>query len=175
LVDHLNKPIFAKQVRIFEDPWIKKSLNSSYFDAEGVATRKKDFVADGILQNYILGSYTARKLDMQTTANSGGVFNLFIKDDGLNLHELLKKMNTGLLITELSGQGVNIVTGDYSRGAVGFWVENGKIQYPISEITIAGNLRDMFLNLVSVGNDIDRRGNIKSGSILLEEMTIAGC
>lgn len=174
LVDHLNKPVFAKQVRIFEDPWIKQSLNSSYFDAEGVTTRKKNFVKDGVLQSYVLGSYSARKLGMQTTANSGGVFNLFVQDDGVGLSELLKKMDTGLLITELSGQGVNIVTGDYSRGAVGFWVEGGEIQHPVSEITIAGNLRDMFMNLVAVGNDIDSRGNIKSGSILLEEMTIAG-
>lgn len=174
LIDHLGKQVFSEQVRIFEDPWIKKSLNSAYFDAEGVATRTKDFVTDGILQNYILGSYSARKLNMQTTANSGGVFNLFVQDDGIDLKDLLKKMDTGLLITELSGQGINIVTGDYSRGAVGFWVEHGEIQHPVSEITIAGNLRDMFLNLVAVGNDIDQRGNIKSGSILLEEMTIAG-
>lgn len=174
LVGHLNKPVFAKQVRIFEDPWIKKSLHSSYFDAEGVATHKKDFVKDGVLQSYVLGSYAARKLDMQTTANSGGVFNLFIQDDGINLPELLKRMDTGLLITELSGQGINIVTGDYSRGAVGFWVEHGEIRHPVSEITIAGNLREMFMNLVAVSNDIDYRGNIKSGSILLEEMTIAG-
>jgi PmbA protein len=174
LVDYLGKQVFNQQVRIFEDPWIKKSLNSSYFDAEGVATRKKDFITDGVLQNYILGSYSARKLNMQTTANSGGVFNLFIQDNGIDLKELLKKMDTGLLITELSGQGINIVTGDYSRGAVGFWVEHGEIQHPVSEITIAGNLRDMFLNLVAVGNDVDQRGNVKSGSILLEEMTIAG-
>jgi PmbA protein len=174
LVDHLHKPVFAKQVRIFEDPWIKKSLNSSYFDAEGVATCKKDFVKEGVLQSYVLGSYSACKLGMQTTANAGGVFNLFIQDDGLDLPGLLKKMDTGVLITELSGQGINLVTGDYSRGAVGFWVEHGEIQHPVSEITIAGNLRDMFMNLVAVGNDIDYRGNIKSGSILLEEMTVAG-
>jgi len=174
LVDYLHKPVFAQQVKIFENPWVKRSLNSAYFDAEGVATYRKDFVDDGVLQNYVLGSYAARKLGMQTTANSGGVFNLFVQDDKVDLRGLLKKMDTGLLITELSGHGINIVTGDYSRGAVGFWVEHGEIQYPVSEITIAGNLRDMFLNLVAVGNDIDERGNINTGSILLEEMMIAG-
>lgn len=174
LLNHLGKPVFSKHVRIHEDPFVLKALGSAAFDSEGVATYKKDFIKDGILESYVLGSYAARKLKMKTTANADGIHNLFIENSEMDLTALLKKMDKGLLVTELIGQGINIVTGDYSRGAVGFWVENGKIQYPVSEITIAGNLRDMFLNLAAVGNDVDRRGNIKTGSILLEEMMIGG-
>lgn len=174
LVDHLGKQIFAKHVYIDEQPHLDKALGSSPFDDDGVATRANVFVEEGVLKSYCLGVYSARKLGMQTTGNAGGVHNLFINTGKKDLSQLLKTMNTGLLVTELMGQGVNIVTGDYSRGASGFWVENGEIQYPVEEITIAGTLQDMYANLVEVGNDIDMRGNIKTGSILLEEMMVAG-
>jgi len=174
LIDHLGKPVFSKQIRIYERPHLLKGLGSSAFDAEGVATYDKDFVKEGILQSYVLDHYSACQLGTQTTGNAGGVHNLFVESSDMDLSLLLKKMDTGILITELIGHGINLVTGDYSRGAFGFWVENGEIQYPVSEITIAGNLKDMFLNLVAVGNDIDTRGNVQTGSILLEEMMVAG-
>lgn len=175
LCDHLGKQIFPEHVRIYERPFLLKQLGSNACDADGVATSNKDFITNGILQSYVLGIYSARKLGLQTTGNADGIHNLFIDADNVtSLDALLKKMGTGILITELIGQGINLITGDYSRGAAGFYVENGVIQYPISEITIAGNLRDMFANLVAVGNDIDKNSNIKTGSILLEEMTIAG-
>jgi PmbA protein len=144
------------------------------FDAEGVATQSRDIVRDGILRGYVLSTYSARKLGMQSTGNAGGVHNLTITPSDLDFVALLKQMDTGLLVTELMGQGVNRVTGDYSRGATGFWVENGEIQYPVEEITIAGNLKTMFKNIVAIGNDVDYRGNIRTGSILLEQMSIAG-
>jgi PmbA protein len=174
LLDHLGKPIFPSHVKIDERPFLPKGLGSSPFDDDGVATRQNVFIEDGILKSYCLGVYSARKLNMQTTGNAGGVHNLFINTGKKDLAGLLKTMNKGLLVTELMGQGVNLVTGDYSRGAAGFWVENGEIQYPVEEITIAGNLREMYANLVEVGNDVDQRGNIKTGSILLEQMMIAG-
>jgi PmbA protein len=174
LVDHLGKKVFSDQVRIYEEPHLLRGLGSTVFDTDGVATVAKNFVEAGVLQNYVLDHYSACQLGMRTTGNAGGVYNLFIKSSDQDLPMLLKKMDKGVLVTELMGQGINLVTGDYSRGACGFWVEHGKIQYPVSEITIAGNLKDMFLNLVSVGNDIDQRGNIQTGSILLEEMTVAG-
>ena len=174
LIDHLEQQIFPKNINICERPYLLKGLGSSAFDSEGVAVQNKDFITDGILKSYVLGSYSARKLKMQTTANAGGVHNLIVKPGELDLQGLLKKMNKGVLVTELIGQGVNLVTGDYSRGAFGFWVENGKIQYPVSEITIAGNLKDMFMNIAAVGCDIDKRGNIQTGSVLLEEMMVAG-
>jgi PmbA protein len=153
---------------------ILKGLGSAPFDAEGVATVAHDFIKDGILQQYVLSSYSARKLGMKATGNAGGVFNLFIQPTTGDLPALLKQMDKGLLVTRLMGQGVNIVAGDYSRGAEGFWVEAGKIQYPVEEITIAGNLKDMFMHLLAAGNDVDHRGNICSGSILIENMTVAG-
>lgn len=174
LVDHLGKPVFTDHVHIYERPHLLKGLGSSPFDAEGVATQDRDLVVDGVLQSYLLGSYSARKLGMQSTGNAGGAHNVLIQTSDNNLSDLLKQMHTGLLITELMGQGINLVTGDYSRGAVGFWVENGEIQYPVEEITIAGNLREMFRQIVSVGNDIDKRRSILTGSILLENMMIAG-
>lgn len=174
LVDHLGKTVFSDHVKIYERPHLLKGLGSAPFDSEGVATHDRDLVIDGVLQGYLLGSYSARKLGMQSTGNAGGAHNVLIKTSNHNLTDLLKQMHTGLLITELMGQGINIVTGDYSRGAVGFWVENGEIQYPVDEITIAGNLRDMFRQLVTVGNDIDHRRSILTGSILLENMMIAG-
>lgn len=174
LLDHLGKPVFPAHIRMDERPLLPKSLGSAPFDDDGVATRPNVFVENGILNSYSLGVYSARKLGMQTTGNAGGVHNLFINTGNKDLPALLKTMGTGLLVTELMGQGVNLVTGDYSRGASGFWVENGQIQYPVEEITIAGNLQDMYRQLVEVGCDIDKRGNIQTGSILLENMTVAG-
>ncbi|MEW6332135.1 MAG: metalloprotease PmbA [Pseudomonadota bacterium] len=174
LLDHLGKPVFSDFVRIHEQPHLKGAQGSAGFDSEGVATQPRDLIRDGILHGYVLDSYSARKLKMQTTGNAGGVHNLTIEPGKENLEALLKKMHTGLLVTELIGFGVNMVTGDYSRGAAGFWVENGEIQYPVEEITIAGNLKDMFRRFVAVGSDVDMRGNIRSGSILIENMTVAG-
>lgn len=174
LLDHLDKSVFPSHISIDERPYLAKALGSCPFDDDGVATRPNVFVNNGVLTSYVLGVYSARKLGMKTTGNSGGVHNLFITHGNNNLSGLLKKMDKGLLVTELMGHGVNIITGDYSRGCAGFWVEHGEIQYPVEEITIAGNLRDMYLNLVEVGNDIDKRGNIQTGSILLDHMMIAG-
>ncbi|RJQ47548.1 MAG: metalloprotease PmbA [Gammaproteobacteria bacterium] len=174
LLDHLGKQIFPAFVHLHEQPHLKKALGSAPFDNEGVATRARDLVTGGVLQGYVLDSYSARKLGMQTTGNAGGVHNLCMDPGQHDLPGLLRLMDTGLLVTELLGYGVNIVTGDYSRGAAGFWVERGEIQYPVEEITIAGNLRDMFLRLSAAGADIETRGNIRTGSILIESMTIAG-
>jgi PmbA protein len=174
LCNHLNKTIFPQHINIYQDPHLLGEMGSAPFDDEGVATKKIDYIKNGILQNYILGSYSARKLGLQTTGNAGGVFNLFINHGDKDLTQLCKTMGTGLLVTELIGQGVNLMTGDYSRGAFGFWIENGEIQYPVEEITIAGNLRDMFQGIQLIGNDVDNRGNIKTGSILLDRMTVAG-
>ncbi len=174
LLDHLGKQVFPAHVHIHEQPHLKRALGSTPFDNEGVATQARDIVRDGVLQGYILDSYAARKLGMRTTGNSGGVHNLVIDPGALDLDGLLRRMGKGLLVTELMGMGVNAVTGDYSRGAAGFWVENGEIQYPVEEITIAGNLRDMFMRIVEVGNDVEVRGGTRTGSILIEEMMIAG-
>ncbi len=174
LLDHLGKRIFPTHVHIHEQPHLLRALGSAPFDNEGVATQARDLVQGGILQGYVLDSYSARKLGMQTTGNAGGVHNLFIEPGQHDLDGLLRTMHSGLLVTELLGSGVNTVTGDYSRGAAGFWVENGEIQYPVEEITIAGNLRDMYQQLAAVGNDIDPRGNIRTGSLLIENMTVAG-
>nr|WP_256489353.1 metalloprotease PmbA [Pleionea sp. CnH1-48] len=174
LVDTLGQPIFPKGIVIDERPHEIGGLSSASFDNEGVATFARNIVEDGILQGYILGSYSARKLGMTTTANAGGLHNTYINDTGHSFEDLLKMMGTGLLVTEVMGQGVNLVSGDYSRGASGFWVENGEIQHPVQEITIAGNLRDMFANVAAVGNDKDHRSSIVTGSILVEGMTLAG-
>jgi PmbA protein len=174
LLDHLGKRLFPDFVHIHENPLLPKGLGSAPFDGEGVATWAKDFVSGGILENYVLDAYSARKLGMQTTGNAGGVRNLSIDSGELDRAGLLKEMGTGLLVTELMGQGVNPVTGDYSRGAAGFWVENGEIVYPVEEITIAGNLKNMYLDLCAVGRDIDTRGSTRTGSWLIERMTIAG-
>ena len=149
------------------------ALGSSAYDAEGVATKTHDIVAGGIIQSYVLSTYSGRKLGMSSTGNAGGVHNLIIDSGDQDLSGLLRQMGTGLLVTELMGQGVNMVTGDYSRGASGFWVENGEIQYPVEEITIAGNLKDMFANMIAIGNDVNYRSNIRTGSILLEQMSVA--
>jgi PmbA protein len=174
LLDHKGKELFPGHIQISEQPHIPKAIGSAAFDNEGVATRQRDIIRDGVLMDYVLGSYAARKLGLQTTGNAGGVHNLVIESGERDLAGLLREMDRGLLITELIGFGVNNVTGDYSRGAAGFWVENGEIQYPVSEITVAGNLRDMFQAVIEVGNDRDLRGNVRTGSILIEQMTVAG-
>jgi len=174
LLDHLGKPIFPEFVHIHEEPLLLRGAASAAFDNEGVATYAKDLVTDGVLSSYLLGSYSARKLGMQTTANAGGIHNLRIDSGDLDYAGLLKEMDRGLLVTEMMGQGSNPVTGDYSRGASGFWVENGEIQYPVHEITIAGNLKQMYQDLLAIGSDIDHRGSIQTGSWLIREMTIAG-
>ncbi len=161
-------------MRIHEQPHLPGAVGSAPFDNEGVATRARDLVSDGVLQGYVLDAYSARKLGMETTGNAGGLHNLTVEPGKLDQAGLLQAMGTGLLVTELMGQGVNMVTGDYSRGAAGFWVENGEIQYPVDEVTIAGNLKQMYQDLAEVGTDIDRRGNIRCGSLLLEKITVAG-
>lgn len=174
LPDVLEQRIFPEWVRIHEAPLIPRGLASAPFDNEGVATHPRDFIREGVVRSYVLDSYSACKLGMTTTGNAGGVRNLAIESNGGSLEALLKRMDRGLLVTELMGQGVNPVTGDYSRGATGFWVEDGTLQYPVEEITIAGNLREMFGQLVAVGNDTDIPGSVRTGSWLIERMTIAG-
>jgi PmbA protein len=174
LLDSLGKTVFAPIVQMTDLPLIPKGLASGAFDEEGVATQARDIVKDGVVQGYFLASYSARKLGMQTTGNAGGNHNLIMKDTGEDFAALLKKMGRGLLVTELMGQGVNAVTGDYSRGAAGFWVEDGAIVYPVQEITIAGNLKTMFKNIVAIGNDVSHRSSRQCGSILVEGMTLAG-
>ena len=174
LLDSLGKQVFPDFIRIHEQPFLPKGLGSATFDGEGVALRARDIVNEGVVRSYLLSSYSARKLGMETTGNAGGVHNLTVEPGEQDLSDLLASMGSGLLVTELMGQGVNMVTGDYSRGASGFWVENGEIQFPVEEITIAGNLSDMLKNIVAVGKDIDLRGNIRTGSILVSEMTLAG-
>ena len=174
LLDSLGRRVFAPHTCIRDIPDLKRGLASSPFDDEGVATRRRDIVKDGVLQGYFLGSYSARKLGMVSTGNAGGSHNLVLESTGEDFPELLKKLGTGLLVTELLGMGVNQVTGDYSRGAAGFWVEGGEIAYPVQEITVAGNLKDMFLGVAAVGNDIVVRGSRQCGSILIDRMTIAG-
>jgi len=174
LLDALGQQVFPDFVRIHEQPHLLRGLGSAPYDSEGVATQPHDLIHGGVLQSYVLGTYSARKLGMHSTGNAGGVHNLTVDPGELDLNGLLKAMETGLLVTELMGQGVNIVTGDYSRGAAGFWVEGGEIRYPVGEITIAGNLREMYRSLRAIGKDVDVRGNIRTGSILIEEMTVAG-
>jgi PmbA protein len=149
-------------------------MGSGAFDAEGVATADSALVEHGVLARYILGSYSARKLGLESTGNAGGIHNLLVEPGQDDFAGLLRRMDTGLVVTEVMGQGVNTLTGDYSRGAAGFWVEHGQIAYPVEEITIAANLRDMFAGIVAVGNDVDRRAQILTGSILLDRMTVAG-
>jgi len=174
LLDSLGKKIFPDFVQIAERPHIPGALASSPFDDDGVATRDREVVQDGVLQGYFLSTYSARKLGMQTTGNAGGSHNLLVKPGKHDLEGLLREMGTGLLVTELLGQGVNYVTGDYSRGAAGYWVEKGVIAYPVQEITIAGNLREMFGGIVDIGSDVLVRGSKNVGSILIDRMTIAG-
>lgn len=174
LLDSLGQQVFSPVVSIAERPHLKKAFGSSAFDGEGVATRDRDVVVDGVLQGYFLSSYSARKLGMQTTGNAGGSHNLRVSAGNDDLAGLLRKMDKGLLVTELLGHGVNYVNGDYSRGAAGFWVEKGKIKHAVEEITIAGNLRDMFRGIVAIGNDALPRGAKHCGSVLIDRMKIAG-
>ncbi len=175
LLKAAGQKVFPENVNITEHPHVPKGLASAPFDDEGVATADNTLVEGGVLQHYVLSSYSARKLGLATTANAGGVHNLQVDATSSGgLEAQLRRMDTGLLVSELMGQGVNGITGDYSRGAAGFWVEKGVIQYPVAEITIAGNLRDLLRGIVSIGDDVDVRGGIRTGSILLEQMTIAG-
>lgn len=174
LVDSVGQTLFPQWFSIRETPFLMRGLRSSSYDAEGVATRESSLIEGGVLQRYVLGSYSARKLGLSTTGNAGGVHNLQVAANAGDFDALVRQMGRGLLVTELMGQGVNGVTGDYSRGAAGFWVEGGEIQYPIDGITIAGNLRRMFAGIEAVGTDIDPRSHIRTGSILLGKMTVAG-
>jgi PmbA protein len=176
LLGAAGESVFPSFVQMQERPHIRKGLASSPFDDEGVATRDRDLVRAGVLEGYVMGSYSARKLQLKTTGNAGGVHNLIVSSTRAapTFAELLARMRTGLLVTELMGQGVNGVTGDYSRGASGFWVEDGSIAFPVHEITIAGNLRTMYRQILAVGSDVDRRGGLHTGSVLIEDMTIAG-
>lgn len=174
LLNAIESQVFPEFVKIYEQPYLEGALGSTPYDNEGVQTRNNVFVDQGILKSYVLSSYTARKLNLKTTANAGGVFNLTVKPTHGSFDEIIAPIKEGLLVTELMGQGVNILTGDYSRGASGFWIENGKIVYPVEEITIAGNLRDIYKNIVAIGNDYNPNLSMKCGSIFVEEMTIAG-
>lgn len=175
LIDSIGQQVFAPDVQIVELPHLHKGLASGPFDDDGVATLDRHVVENGIVQGYFLGSYSARKLGMRTTGNAGGTHNLIMKNGtSLSFQDLLKKMDTGLLVTELLGHGINPVTGDYSRGASGYWVERGVISYPVEEITIAGNLKDMFRGIIAIGDDVIVRGSKQCGSVLIDRMTIAG-
>ena len=174
LLDQLGKQILPDFIQIVERPHIRGGLGSSAFDSDGVATHDRDVVRNGVLQGYFLSIYTGRKLGMPTTANAGGSHNLILQSGGEDLPGLLRQMGRGLLVTELLGHGINYVTGDYSRGAAGFWVENGCIVHPVEEITIAGNLREMFAGIQAVGRDVLVRGSKQTGSILIDRMTVAG-
>ena len=174
LVDSVGTQLFPSWFRIEERPFLHRGLRSTSYDGEGVATRESALIDTGVLQHYVLGSYSARKLGLQTTGNAGGVHNLQVAANAGDFAAMLRQMGRGLLVTELMGQGVNAVTGDYSRGASGFWVENGEIQYPVDGITIAGNLRKMFESIEAVGTDVDYRSHLHTGSILVGRMTVAG-
>lgn len=174
MLDKLNEKILPEWFNVSERPHILKGLASSPFDSEGLYTQDREIITDGVLATYLLTSYAARKLNMTPTGHAGGIHNWFVNSTGQSFDQMLKTMGTGLLVTELMGQGVNTVTGDYSRGAAGFWVENGEIQYPVSEITIAGNLAEMYQNIIAVGSDVETRSQIQTGSILIESMKIAG-
>lgn len=174
LLDHLGKTILPTWFNISERPHVMRGLASSPFDSEGVRTQDLEIITDGVLATYLLTNYAARKMNMTPTGHAGGIHNWYVKSTGQNYQQMLKELGTGLLVTEVMGQGVNVVTGDYSRGAAGFWVENGEIKYPVSEITIAGNLKQMLQQIVAVGSDIETRSQIQTGSILIESMKVAG-
>jgi len=174
LLDAVGERVFPEFIQLYENPFIPQALGSANFDAEGVATSEAKLVVDGVIQNYLLDSYSARKLGLTTTGHAGGVHNLILDHSGKTFDQCLAAMHRGFLVTELMGHGVNNVTGDYSRGAAGFWVENGKLDYPVEEVTIASNLREMFKGIVEIGKDVDLRSNIRCGSILIDNMTIAG-
>jgi len=170
----LGQRLFPEWLTLDERPLLRGALGSASFDNDGLATYAKPFVEGGELVSYVLGTYSGRKLGMPSTANSGGVHNLFVSHGEEDQAALIRRMGRGLLVTELMGQGVNLVTGDYSRGAGGYWVENGEIQFPVQEVTIAANLRDLFRNIVAIGNDVEYRGNLHTGSVLIEKMMVAG-
>lgn len=174
LLDAIGEAVLPARYSLAERPHLPGGLGSAWFDNDGVATRPNRFVEHGVLSSYALSEYSARRLGLKTTGNAGGVHNLHLDDDGDDFDALLRRLDRGLLVTELLGQGVNLVTGDYSRGAAGFWVENGAIAHPVQEITIAGNLRDMLANIVAVGTDREWRSNVSTGSILIESMQIGG-
>jgi PmbA protein len=176
LLDAAGTQVFPAFMQMQERPHLPRGLASSPFDAEGVATRDRDLVRDGVLDGYVLGSYSARKLGLASTGNAGGVHNLDVTATGasFDFDTLLARMGTGLYVTELLGQGVNAVTGDYSRGASGFWVENGVLKFPVHEITIAGHLRAMYSGITALGTDVDSQGAIRCGSVLIGDLTIAG-
>jgi PmbA protein len=176
LLNAAGEQVFPSFISMQERPHIPRALASSPFDQEGAATHDRELVRAGVLEGYVLGSYSARRLGLKTTGNAGGIHNLLVTaaDGGLDRQAFLQRLGTGLLVTELMGQGVNGVTGDYSRGASGFWVENGLLAYPVHEITVAGNLRSMYRDVTALGSDIDARGSIRTGSVLIGEMTIAG-
>jgi PmbA protein len=174
LLDSLGKQVMSPLVTIEEQPHLLRGLSSSPFDNEGVATTPRTLVKDGVLQGYVLSSYSARKLGMQSTGNAGGNHNLIVSHGDLDFNGMLKTMGTGLLVTELLGHGINMVTGDYSRGAAGFWIENGVIVHAVEEITIAGNLANMFKQIIAIGNDVLVQGSKQIGSVLIENMTVAG-
>lgn len=174
LLDRLGQDVFSPVVSLRQAPHLPRGAGSAAYDQEGVATRPRTLVERGRLEGWLLGSYSARKLGLQTTGNAGGVFNLIAEPGALHFEDLLREMREGLLVTELLGQGVNPVTGDYSRGAAGFWVENGEIAYPVDELTIAGNLAEMFRAVAAVGRDLDPHANVRTGSVLIESMTVAG-
>jgi PmbA protein len=174
LLDAKGEQLFPEAISLVERPHLRGALGSAPFDGEGVATRERELVVNGVLDGYLLDSYSARKLGLVTTGNAGGVHNLVVQGEMLDPKTLLRKLGTGLLVTEMMGQGVNPVTGDYSRGASGFWIENGEVSRPVHEITVAGNLRQMYRGIVALGDDVDRRGAIHCGSMLIDELTIAG-
>lgn len=174
LLDQMDQPVFSSLVRLEQKPFIPRGASSAAYDSEGVATRERVLVEDGVLRGWLLGSYSARQLKLVTTGNAGGVFNLVAKPGTQDFNALVKEMKEGLIVTELLGSGVNGVTGDYSRGAAGFWVENGEIAYPVQELTIAGNLRDIFKGIQAVGTDVETLASIRTGSVLIDRMTIAG-
>jgi PmbA protein len=174
LCESLNQKIGPEFLHIQEHPFLKRGLGSGCYDSDGIPTRENIFLEGGVINQYALGVYSARRLQLETTGNADGVHNLHVRANTNDLHSLLNQMNTGFLVTDLMGQGVNILTGDYSRGASGFWVENGKIQYPVEGVTIAGNLRDMIKNIVGIGSDVEKNYATQCGSILIEEMTVAG-
>ena len=173
MLDKLGETILPKDITIIEDPFILKGLGSSNYDSDGVATAKRTIVEQGQLEGYFLSGYSARRLGMETTGNAGGIHNILIDSPKQSLQSMMKDLGTGLLVTEVMGQGVNIVTGNYSRGASGFWFENGEIKHYVQEITIAGNLEDMFQSIVALGDDVDSRSSILTGSVAIRSMTIA--
>jgi PmbA protein len=174
LLDSAGQQLFPEWFALSERPHLRKALGSAPFDHEGVATRDRELVEAGVLLGYVLSTYSARKLGLKTPGNAGGTHNVIVHSRERTFDEMLALMDRGLYVTELMGQGVNGVTGDYSRGATGFWVEYGRLAFPVHEVTIAGNLKDMYRDIVDVGNDIDRRGGVRTGSILVGQMTIAG-